>query len=227
MLSVVTTADGSKTLFCPRYQQTYHSTHGALTESRHVFIQSSHLAAKLNAANHLHLLEIGFGTGLNYLLAAQLAEQTNTFLHYTALEQNILPQSLLASLDYGGLLNRVEHNQALLAHLDTCGDIKNTPLPVFHYKNTQLQIHPNQASLFPGKPPYFDIVFLDAFSPQKNAELWSCEFIKVLYSHLNDGAVLATYSTKGDVRRAMQACGFRVTKLPGPPGKREILVAEK
>ncbi len=224
---IVETADGSKTLFCPHYQQTYHSIHGALNESRHVFIQASELALRLRTTQKLRLLEIGFGTGLNYLLATQLAEETGAYLHYTALEQSILPRSLLAQLDYGALLNRATHTQKLLAHLDNCYRITDELLPVFAYNNTYLQLHRKIDLLLTDNTPHFDLVFLDAFSPGKNAELWSVELINLLYSHLNDGGAVVTYCAKGAVRRAMLQCGFCVTRLPGPPGKREMLVAKR
>ena len=224
---VVDTADGSKTLFCPRYQQTYHSIHGALTESRHVFIQGSKLGSKLSVLNDLRILEIGFGTGLNYLLTVQLAEQAGVSLHYSALEQCILPSPLLEKLAYGVLLDHVEHNQLLLRHLSKCNYAMGDQAPVFAYKNTSLLLHKQMDSLFAEGDSRFDIVYHDGFSPEVNAELWSDDVIADLYSRLKKGGTLATYSASGDVRRAMLRAGFSVTRLPGPPGKREMLVGNK
>ncbi len=225
--SIVETADGSKTLFCPINQQTYHSVHGALTESRYVFIEGAELASKLSASSDLHVLEIGFGTGLNYLLTVQRAEQAGVSLHYTALERRILPATLLEKLDYGTLLDRAEHSQLLLRHLSTCDFASGDLASVFHYKDTSLHLYRHIDALFADRSPRFDIVYHDGFSPGHNAELWSPEVIDNLYSRLRQGGILATYSANGDVRRAMSSVGFLVTRLPGPPGKREMLVGKK
>lgn len=225
--SVVDTADGSKTLFCPQYQQTYHSIHGALTESRHVFIQGSKLGSKLSVSNDLRILEVGFGTGLNYLLTVQLAEQAGVSLHYSALEQRILPSPLLEKLEYGTLLDRTEHSKLLLDHLSNCNFAMGDQAAVFSYRNTSLHLYKNIDSLFTDCGSRFDIVYHDGFSPEHNAELWSDDVIGDLYTRLKEGGILATYSASGDVRRAMLRAGFSVMRLPGPPGKREMLVGSK
>ena len=227
MPSVVDTADDSKTLFCPQYHQTYHSIHGALTESRHVFIQGSKLGSRLAVSNDLRILEIGFGTGLNYLLTVQLAEQAGVSLHYSALERHILPSPLLEKLDYGTLLDRTEHSSLLLRHLSDCNFANGDQAPVFSFNNTSLHLYKNIESLFTDCGSGFDIVYHDGFSPEHNAELWSDDVIGALYARLKEGGTLATYSAKGDVRRAMLRAGFLVSRLPGPPGKREILVGNK
>jgi tRNA U34 5-methylaminomethyl-2-thiouridine-forming methyltransferase MnmC len=224
---IVDTADGSKTLFCPQYQQTYHSIHGALTESRHVFVQGSELVSKLAMSNDLRILEIGFGTGLNYLLTVQVAEQAGVSLHYSALERNILPSPLLEKLDYGALLDRTAHSKLLLRHLSDSSFATGYQVPVFSYENTSLYLYKNLDSLFSDCGADFDIVYHDGFSPERNSELWSDDVIGDLYTRLKDGGTLATYSAKGDVRRAMLRAGFLVRRLPGPPGKREILVGVK
>ena len=224
---IVETADGSKTLFCPIHQQTYHSIHGALTESRHVFIEGAELATRLSVSSDLDILEIGFGTGLNYLLTVQQADKTGVSLHYTALERRILPASLLEKLDYGTLLDCTEHSKLLLRHLSSCDLAGGGRTPVFPYKNTSLQLYKHIDALFADCSPRFDIVYHDGFSPDCNAELWSCDVIGNLYSQLRQGGTLVTYSAKGDVRRAMLRAGFLVTRLPGPPGKREMLVGIK
>lgn len=224
---IVETADGSKTLFCPHYQQTYHSVHGALTESRYVFIEASDLPSRLSACRELHLLEIGFGTGLNYLLAAQLAERAGVHLLYTALEQRLLPAELLEQLEYGRLLNCTEHCQRLLQYLSSCAYSADGRAQVFLYKNTRLQLHQHMESLFADRDTGFDTIFHDGFSPAQNAELWSVKVFGELYSRLDAGGTLATYSASGKVRRAMSTAGFSVTRLPGPPGKREMLLGKK
>ena len=223
---VIETADGSKTLYCDHFRQTYHSQHGALTESQHIFMQASGFAERILHTSKISVLEVGFGTGLNYLLASKLAETAQTVLHYTALEMRFLPYHLLSQLEYGPLLGEELHTEALHLHLDKL-QLERTDIPTFSHKTNRLKIFANVNSLFSSGTPMFDVVFLDAFSPEQNPELWSKGLIDEMYVRMNNHGTLATYSAKGDVRRALAAAGFAVRRLPGPPGKREILVAEK
>ena len=227
LLSVVTTADGSKTLYSPRYQQTYHSRHGALTESRHVFIDASGLAELVRDSHGVSILEIGFGTGLNYFLAAELALQSGTALHYTALEQHILPVDTLLQLEYRSLLDAPDHYDSVLSHLDELQRKESFVSHKIHFKNISLQLFSQVNYLVEKSTGQCNIVFLDAFSPEQNPELWSKEMFAWMYNRMSSDARLVTYCVKGRVRRELEKSGLRVQKLPGPPGKREMLLATK
>jgi tRNA U34 5-methylaminomethyl-2-thiouridine-forming methyltransferase MnmC len=75
--------------------------------------------------------------------------------------------------------------------------------------------------------PFFDIIYFDAFAPNKQPDLWQEAIYRKIFDHCNDGAILITYCAKGIVRRGLQNSGFHVERIPGPPGKKEMLRAIK
>ncbi|HMB91965.1 MAG TPA: tRNA (5-methylaminomethyl-2-thiouridine)(34)-methyltransferase MnmD [Rhodothermales bacterium] len=222
------TADGCDTLYNPTYDQTYHSTLGALTEARHVFLEATGVTERLQQSQPTRVLEVGFGTGLNFLLTAHHAEQAHVPLHFVSLEKNVLPAILLARLNHGEILGAMALQSALVAWRKT---LPETPLPsVYHFASSDtitLDLLVGDATTTVLPVPPFDAVYLDAFSPDTNPELWTKPFLARLYDALKSGGRLTTYSAKGSVRRAMTAAGFAVEKRPGPPGKREMLVGVK
>ncbi len=222
----IPTADGFDTLYSTVYGQTYHSTHGALTEARHVFLEGTGAAERLAQHRPTRVLEVGFGTGLNFLLTARRAASARTRLHYTALEKEVLPAEVLARLNHGQRLDAVPLSEALLAWRRT---LPPAPPPgLYHHSFSEtLSLHlvvgdATEASI---PAPAYHAVYLDAFSPDANPELWTPAFLARLFAAMHPGGTLATYSAKGSVRRALEVVGFRVEKRPGPPGKREMLVA--
>ena len=223
-----TTADGTHTLYSAAYGQTYHSCHGALTEARHVFLEASGVAERLTQGLPTTLLEVGFGTGLNFLVTAHAAIVNNTPLHYVALERDVLAHELLARLNHGERL----HAEALRDDLLTWRRSLPPTVPVGTYHTTfsatvELTLRVGDATVIELPSRSYHAVYLDAFSPDVNPELWSQDFFARLYEALSPGAALSTYSARGSVRRALQAAGFVVQKRPGPPGKREMVVAER
>lgn len=213
------TADGSHTLYIPEMDEHYHSVNGAIQESEHIFI-----GAGLRAMEKpdIRILEIGFGTGLNALLTWKEAEQSGQFRHitYHTIERYPLSEEITARLNYGerawperkelfDALHRAEWNQPVdLSERFTLhkieGDSNTCPLP-----------------------ESIDLIYMDAFAPEKQPEMWNEAFYHKLYTHADEGAILVTYCAKGEVRRAMQSAGFRMERLPGPPGKRHILRGRK
>ena len=220
------TADGFDTLYSTAYGQTYHSTHGALTEAQHVFLEGSGVAERLARHRPTRVLEVGFGTGLNFLLTAHQAAATRTRLHYTALEKNVLPAEMLALLNHGKRLDALPLSEALLTWRRTLPDTPPPGLyahPFSEALSLQLVVGDATEAVIPD--PAYHAVYLDAFSPDANPELWTEAFLARLFAVMHPGGTLATYSAKGSVRRALEAAGFRVKKRPGPPGKREMLMA--
>ena len=220
---IVRTGDGSHTLFSERYGETYHSINGATTESRHVFLEASGVALRLEKQQPTRILEIGFGLGLNFLLTADMALQHGTALDYHALEYD--PSVLLAipflqyeqHLRSHGLLERLVTGLSDALHQRTS---RMTMGP-----DVTLTLHQTNAIRDELPPGRFNALYLDAFSPDTNPECWTEEFLVKLHTLGTPGGVLTTYSAKGSVRRALIASGFTVKKLPGPPGKREMLHA--
>jgi len=230
MSQPVKTTDGSLTLFNDHYQETYHSIHGAQTESRHIFLEASGVAARLRSGLPTRVLEIGFGLGLNCLLTADLATQCQTPLAYTSIEKSLLCAESLQRLEYQCILNTPELASQLVSRLidyehQNASSAATKSLHIELGRDITLELLLGDGSQMQFPPTHYDAIFLDAFSPAVNAECWSLSFIATLYASLQKNGILTTYSAKGDVRRRLQKVGFSVQKHPGPPGKREFLVA--
>jgi len=221
------TNDASNTLFSSRYQQTYHSTFGAVTESMHVFLKGANVVARLVSGQPTRVLEVGFGLGLNCLLSADTAAQNNTRLDYTGIEHEPISAAQLHTLDYQRWLSKPELVESLAVMLrkpaEPCLKAKldeHTSVTLIINDATSKIVLEQLAT-----EPAFDAIFLDAFSPEHNPECWTLDFFKQLFSLLTPHGVLATYCVKGTVRRNLQSAGFIVQKVPGPAGKREVLRA--
>ncbi len=219
------TKDGSHTIFIPHSNLTYHSVHGAIQESKHVFIQAglehvfSHFLIEKN--NCINVFEMGFGTGLNALLSFQNGVNKNRCIYYTAVEINPLSPEEIQPLNYVEQLNDASLAQPLfLLHSSAWNkDVLIEPLFTLYKQNASLlNITFNTT---------FHVIYFDAFAPNAQPELWQTEVFQKLYDVLFDGGVLVTYCCKGAVKRALQSVGFFVEKLPGPPGKREMIRAVK
>jgi tRNA U34 5-methylaminomethyl-2-thiouridine-forming methyltransferase MnmC len=225
---VLETKDGSKTLCSERYAQTFHSDKGAVTESKHVFLESSTVAPNLRVGKTQKVLEVGFGTGLNFFLTADVALNHKASLSYIALEQTLLPASLIQQLGYKDYLENKELLESYVQFRQTLPDELGNGNYTFEFGAVRLELLMGEATTQTFEPNSFDAVYQDAFSPDANGELWSETFFAKLYDALKLEGKLTTYSVKGDVRRTLQKVGFAVEKRPGPPGgKREMLIAIK
>lgn len=213
-----TTADGSQTLFVPSLDEHYHSVKGALTESIHIFL---HMGLRESMALEPRVLEIGFGTGLNALLTLQESFVAHRKIHYTTLECYPLDLELIRQLDYPQLLPQNVAAYYLLLHEAVWNqwvELAST----FLLRKVETDFTTQQ---FREK---YDVIYFDAFAPEKQPEMWTQALFDRLYACLDQGGILVTYCAKGVVRRMLQAAGFKVERLPGPPGgKREILRAKK
>ena len=207
------TEDGSHTLFVPAIDECYHSTHGAVQESQHIFINSGF---KQCDKSEIRVLEIGFGTGLNAFLTLMDAEKTGKKVYYTSLEKYPVEVEQALKLNYGD--NRSSKLKKSFELLHTSSWNTEVQITAFFL----LQKMQADFTTFDLDERY-DVIYFDAFSPDKQPEMWSEALFEKIYSHCNPEAILTTYCAKGIVRRAMQAAGFKVERLPGPPGKREIL----
>lgn len=212
------------TYFNETYGQAYHSKHGAVKESRLVFLQNSGVAGRLQAGLATNLLEIGFGLGLNFLLTAQLACSKGTILRYSAFENQLIDASTFCALGYGKVLQADDLAVELAQLLENTTGFET--LSGTFQGVVQLNINTGDASAATGiEKNGFHAVYLDAFSPDVNPELWTAVFLQSLFESLIPGGKLVTYCVKGSFRRTLQAIGFEVFKTPGPPGKREVLTA--
>ncbi len=215
--ALVVTADGSHTVVLTDSEVHYHSVHGAVQESKHVFLRMG-WEALAKRSSPVHILEIGFGTGLNAFLQYELSQTTQTSVFYTAIEAYPLDSELAYACNYAQVLNAPEL-QKDFEQLHTCAwDAPH----VFSDTFTLLKRHTHLADYMPAQGS-MDLIYFDAFAPTFQPELWTVEVFQKLYDSLRAGGILVTYCAKGDVRRAMQAAGFAVERLAGPPGKREML----
>lgn len=228
LLEIFTTRDGSRTLYSRQYQQSFHSVHGALTEAHHVFLEGSGTEELLKSQREVRVLEIGFGAGLNWLITASAARRHRTRLTYTAWDKQIPSAELLPQLGYGGLIGAAALATTIEEWRKTfTGDVPYGTYSLPHELDSILQLCIGDATeaSFPDRA--YDSIYLDAFDPRANPELWVPEFFGQLYKALRDGGCLATYSVAGHVRRALTASGFSFVRRPGPPGKRQVLAAWK
>lgn len=214
---IITTADGSSSIYLPDFDEHYHSVHGAVQESKHVFMKMGWepLAEK---QDDISILEIGFGTGLNALLVMEACLRApGKKVFYHSLEAYPVSPEDAAQLKYTETL----HEEFLRLHEAKWNEIVEI-VPGF-----QLLKEETTLAKFLPEENRFDLVFFDAFAPRVQPELWTEEVFRKMNRALKAGGLLVTYCSKGDVRRAMIAAGFSVEKLPGPPGKREMLRAKK
>ena len=217
---IETTDDGSHTLYVPEMDEHYHSTHGAVQESMHVYIDAG--LRHCNKAE-INLLEIGFGTGLNAFLSLLEAEKLQKKIHYTTLELYPLSVSNAASLNFSEIIDPSRRDSFEQLHTAVWEEWVQLS-PLFWLKKIKMDLRD-----LPETPPEepFDLIYYDAFAPEKQPEMWRQVIFNVLFSLSCDQAILTTYCAKGAVRRMLQSAGFTVERLPGPPGKREILRAMK
>ncbi len=215
-LEITSTGDGSSTLFHPAMNEHYHSTNGAVQESMHVFI-----SAGLNAirSKNIAILEMGFGTGLNTLLTLMNCQNFNS-VSYHAVEKYPLKRELVNQLNYETFLGLSE---------DLKNDFMNMhrlPWDSTLALRDNFVLHKTEIDFTEYSPSEaFDLIYYDAFAPEVQPELWEESIFVKLFHALKPEGILVTYCAKGEVRRRMQHAGFNVERLPGPPGKREMIRA--
>lgn len=219
MRELVVTKDGSHTIAISEKGVTYHSIHGAIQESNHVFIEAGlqYISGRLERPD-IAVFEMGFGTGLNAFLTAINALEKQMKIHYTSVETAPLTLEEASALNYSAILGHDD----LFQQLHACSWDEDVELNDFF---TVKKVQTTLADFTPSQQ--FDLIYFDAFAPSAQPELWTKEIFEKLFAMLNPNGVLVTYCSKGDVRRAMVAAGFDVKKMPGPPGKREMLRGEK
>lgn len=215
---IVLTKDGSSTLYNEYVKEHYHSSYGAIQESNHVFIQTG-LDLYIKRETAINIFEVGFGTGLNALLCYAWAERNKIPIFYECVELYPISPGLITKLNYPELLN-LDVGIFLKMHQE-----EDNLISISKYFTIRKQLTSIQDVILPSDS--FDLVFFDAFSPEVQPEMWKEDIFKKIALAMKAGGILSTYSCKGIVKRALKAIGFKIEKLPGPPGKREILRAIK
>ena len=217
MSEIKITADGSHTLYVKELDEHYHSTHGAIAESKHIFIDSGLLFLK---KNDIRIIEMGFGTGLNAFMTLMEAKQTGLNVFYTGIEKYPVSTDLTSELNYADFFPE-EYMEDYLKISDSPWNDTITIRNNFQLRKIEADIRDYQIDEF------VDLVYYDAFAPDKQPELWTDEIFQRFFQAMNPGGILTTYAAKGKVRRSMVGAGFHVERIPGPPGKREMLRASK
>jgi len=226
---IIITADGSSTIHIPEWDEQYHSKYGAIQEAYHVFIKhglhhfisSEGVSESYKTVSEVSILEIGFGTGLNTFITLLETEKLKSNIDYTGVEGYPVLADEINALNYTQTLNagnraklfKTIHNVSWEEKHQICDGFT-----LIKRKQYFSEIDDTEA---------YNIIYFDAFGARVQPELWTESIFKIMYKALKTNGVLVTYSAKGSVRRAMQAVGFTVDRLPGPPGKREMLRACK
>lgn len=219
---IIITGDGSHSIGVPELKVAYHSIHGAIEESLHVYINAGFYGTTHNQqTGSFKIFEVGFGSGLNALLTLVEAGKTKTHIYYETVELYPLHDDEIKTLNYCEKLNRPDL-QNIFERLHSSEWNKEIVI------TENFVLNKRKETLFDYKPDrLFELIYFDAFAPNAQPEIWTKEVFDKMYAMLESGGKLVTYCSKGDVRRAMIAAGFEVEKLPGPPKKREMLRAKK
>ncbi len=218
---IITSEDGSHTIELIGENEQYHSTHGAIQESNHVYIKYG-LASVSQNKEQINILEVGMGTGLNVLLTFQYALENNLTIHYTAVEAYPLEKEIWGQLNYAEIIGGTQLKDFYHKIHESDWNKEILLNDRFHFQKIDLPIQE-----VPLASDHYNLVYFDAFNPDLEPQLWSEEVFGKLFKSMRNESLLSTYSTKGIIKRALKSCGFSIEKKPGPPGKREILNAIK
>ena len=211
------TADGSSTIYLPDWNEQYHSKHGAIQEAYHVFIKNG----LVNFEAEISILEIGFGTGLNAFITFLEAQKRKLTINYVGVEAYPVTLLEVSSLNYVEQLQAAQYKSIFNELHEIEWEQKKEISSTFSItKRKQLFKNITDENCF-------NLIYFDAFGAEHQPDLWTVEIFNLMYSALQENGIIVTYSAKGSVRRAMQEVGFIVERLPGPPGKREMLRGTK
>lgn len=216
-IKIIVTHDGSHSLLNEILDETYHSRHGAVQESSYVFLEKGlHYLVERSNLKTISILEVGFGTGLNALLTLTEAIKNDFNIKYTSLETFPLEQEVWMNLNYPDPFNFFK-------------GIHLAPWEKMYEIDTHFNLLKLNSSLLTRQlePVQFDLIYFDAFAPNKQPEMWELPVLEKVVNALKPGGVFVTYCAKGQVKRDLKSVGLIVESLPGPPGKREMVRALK
>lgn len=215
---IITTKDGSTSLYIPQWDETYHSKNGAIQETYHVFIKNG---LSLFNDEPISILEIGFGTGLNAFVTFLEATKNSQIIDYTGVEAFPITFEEASKMNYPIQLNAFEHTSIFEQLHHVSWNEKHSISKFFLFKKLNIYFEEIIAK------NEFDLIYFDAFGYDVQPQLWSEEIFKKMYDALKTKGVLVTYACRTSIKKAMQSAGFTIEKLPGALGKREMLRATK
>lgn len=220
-IRIITTSDGSHSLLNTYLNETYHSIHGAVQESNHVFILHglNHWLER-NKKKEIKILEIGFGTGLNAFLTLLHSIQSGIHVYYESWEAHPLEMDIVKQLNYPNVLGSSDFFSSIQESLWD-KSVAITPEFTLHKRKGDILSGPLEESL------PFDLIYYDAFAPAKQPEMWTFEVLRKVTDSLAQTGVWITYCAKGQVKRDLKTLGLTVETVPGPPGKKEMIRASR
>ena len=220
-LKIINTSDGSHSIYNDVIHETYHSVHGSINESNHVYINSGlKYFLGQEKKKKVSVLEIGFGTGLNFLLLNNYIQKTEHKVYYHTIEPFPLPEEILKKLNHVTLLGKKTKNIFKTIHQSDEKDIRIGENIIFKKSKVSLEE-------FRLKKKSFDIIFFDAFAPSKQPDIWSLQNLSKVYEAMKKNGVLVTYCSSSKFKRSLTDIGFDVEILSGPVGKKEMVRAKK
>ena len=223
---IIQTKDGSTTFYLPELNETYHSKNGAIQEAYHVFIKNGfslfegHELLRTGEAKPISILEIGFGTGLNAFITSLESQNNNQTVDYVGVEAYPITQEEALTMNYA--------NQIDASKTEVFQKIHQIDWEIKTQLNTTFQLT-KRKQLFQDivDIEVFDFIYFDAFGYDVQPELWSDKIFEKMFIALKSGGVLVTYACRSVIKNSMISAGFKIEKLPGAPGKREMLRASK
>lgn len=218
MPELIMSGDGSHSIVSTLFHTPYHSRHGAVTESRIVFIEAALDYLRNNEYRQVDVFEMGFGTGLNALMTLIWAEANQIAVNYHTIEAFPVGTDVVTSLNYGDLLG-YEHHFMRLHTMPWASSEKISSYFTFCKWNKKIETFASEQ--------LFDVVFFDAFAPDTQPELWKTPMMRKMYDLLRPNGVLTSFCAQGAFKRGLKEAGFLIERLPGPPGKREMTRAIK
>lgn len=215
---IIVTEDGSHSLFNEKLNETYHSFHGAIQESKYVFIEAGLDYFSSQKKELIRVFEVGFGTGLNVLLTSLWAKELQITVIIDSIEAYPIEDSLKSELNYPQL---IDHENAV-SFFD---NIHSAPWNEEIVIHSHMNLKKIKATLedFENKTNYYDIIYYDAFAPSKQPEMWEMNMLEPIVNSLNPGGIFVTYCAQGQLKRNLKSLGLEVETLPGPPGKKEMV----
>jgi tRNA U34 5-methylaminomethyl-2-thiouridine-forming methyltransferase MnmC len=211
------TADGSKTLYLPHLDETYHSSHGAIQESVHVFIEHG-LTYVSRQTESITVFEMGFGTGLNALLSALWAQKHQRTIQYIGVELHPISEDFWRQMEFVQVETEIDLYTKIMS--SECEEFQEIN-PYFELKKIEKDVLQLELQ------EQVDLIYYDAFGPRAQSEMWEIPVLTKMYELLKPGGVFVTYCAQGQMKRNLKALGFELTELPGPPGKRVMTRATK
>lgn len=216
---IIKTSDGSSSVYLPEWDENYHSKHGAIQEAYHVFIKNG--LDLFKNSSKVHILEMGFGTGLNCMITYLEGKKRDLEINYTGIEGYPLQAKLISELNHLEEL-KAENEALVYSSIQSCAWDSDTEI-THSFRLNKKEIMFEDFS----ENGIADLIYFDAFGARVQPELWTEAIFEKMYRALKANGIIVTYSAKGSVRRAMQSVGLKVERLPGPPGKREMLRGTK